>query len=241
MGSDYDNGVKLPEKGGNSLNPSDPVLQILQSYGGRQGVGFSLQRLSEIASLGLDRAQAPYQRIDPLLTQLYDRARGDLVGAYGGERQRVADTQSQAQSRINQQLGQSGLGSLRASASGGLEQQALRQYQGIADQQGRSLAELGAREGTARSQGLQALGGFLSRRTANEQAIAQLKTDHIVGRKTAQAQKNNALAGALGSLAGAGLGALGGGGFGALFGSQAGGSLASGANPLEYGYTSQGR
>ena len=219
----------MPE---NTVNPDDPILTILQSYGGRQGVGFSLQRLSEIASLGLDRAQVPYDRLDPMLRGLYDRARGDLVGAYGGERQRVADTQSQAQSRINQQLGQSGLGSLRASASGGLEQQALRQYQGISDQQGRSLAELGAREGTARSQGLQALGGFLSRRTANEQAIANLKTDHIVGRKTAERQRNNSIWGAIGQIGGSAIGT-----FGQAY---SGGSVPPTDNPLATGYESQG-
>ena len=222
----------LPEAGGQSVNPNDPILQILQSYGGRQGVGFSLQRLSEIASLGLDRAQQPFDQIDPLLKGLFDRARGDVSGAFQGERQRVADTQSQAQARINQQLGQSGLGSLRASASGGLEQQALRQQQGISDQQSRSLAELGAREGTVRAGGLQALGGFLERRTANEQGIANLKTDHIVGRKTAQRQRNNSIWGAIGQLGGQAIGT-----FGQAY---SGGSVPPTDNPLATGYESQG-
>lgn len=187
----------------------DPILAILQSYGGRQGVGFSLQRLAEIASMGLGRAEQGYRDLPAQISALYAQPRQDVLSSIGSQFQDTADRQARLQSQLNQQFGRSGLGSLRGTQTAALEQQAQRQNLATRDALARQLAGVGLARAGSMGNAYAMLPQFLERRTAVEQGIADRKTQHIVARKEQKAQKNNALFGALGSLGGAALGSMG--------------------------------
>jgi hypothetical protein len=212
-----------PDGFGQFSQDFDPFLALLQQVTGRTGTGFGLQRKGELASLGLGMAGQAYRDLPGLVRENFAQPRQDILDSFGGQFQNTADRQGQLGAQINQQFGQSGLGSLRGTQTAALEQQAQRQNLGTRDAMSGRLGQLGTAQAGMLGQAQSALPNFLMQQLGINLDLMNDKILHGVSRKQQKADKNNALGGALGSLLGAGVSQFGAGGAfgsGGYFGQQ---------------------